>query len=47
MVVVGYPVALVDGDVQFGRGVVVRGDVRVVNDGDGPLRIEDGTVLEH
>jgi UTP--glucose-1-phosphate uridylyltransferase len=32
----------VDGDVTFGRGVVVRGSVRV----EGPRRIEDGTVLE-
>jgi UTP--glucose-1-phosphate uridylyltransferase len=34
------------GDVAFGRGVVVRGSVRVEHDGDGQLRIEDGTVLE-
>jgi UTP--glucose-1-phosphate uridylyltransferase len=34
------------GDVSFGRGVVVRGSVRVEHDGDGRLRIEDGTVLE-
>ncbi|HEV2769015.1 MAG TPA: UTP--glucose-1-phosphate uridylyltransferase [Solirubrobacteraceae bacterium] len=32
----------VDGDVTFGRGVVVRGAVRV----EGPRRIEDGAVLE-
>jgi UTP--glucose-1-phosphate uridylyltransferase len=32
----------VDGDVTFGRDVVVRGTVRV----EGPLRIEDGAVLE-
>jgi UTP--glucose-1-phosphate uridylyltransferase len=34
------------GDVAFGRGVVVRGSVRVEHDGDGQLRIEDDTVLE-
>jgi UTP--glucose-1-phosphate uridylyltransferase len=32
----------VEGDVEFGRGVVVRGSVRV----EGPRRIEDGAVLE-
>ena len=32
----------VEGDVTFGRGVVVRGVVTV----SGPQRIEDGTVLE-
>jgi UTP--glucose-1-phosphate uridylyltransferase len=32
----------VDGDVSFGRDVVVRGSVRV----EGPRRIEDGTLLE-
>jgi UTP--glucose-1-phosphate uridylyltransferase len=32
----------VEGDVSFGGGVVVRGSVTV----DGPVRIEDGTVLE-
>jgi UTP--glucose-1-phosphate uridylyltransferase len=36
----------VDGDVRFGRGVVVRGAVRVEHSGDDQLRIEDGTVLE-
>jgi UTP--glucose-1-phosphate uridylyltransferase len=36
----------VSGDVAFGRGVVVRGSVTVEHDGDGQLRIEDGTVLE-
>ncbi|MCW2966777.1 MAG: UTP--glucose-phosphate uridylyltransferase [Solirubrobacteraceae bacterium] len=35
----------VRGDVTFGAGVVVRGDV-VVEAGDGPLRIPDGTVLQ-
>jgi UTP--glucose-1-phosphate uridylyltransferase len=34
------------GDVAFGRGVVVRGTVRVEHDGDGQLRIEDDAVLE-
>jgi hypothetical protein len=32
----------VEGDVEFGRDVVVRGTVRV----RGPRRIEDGAVLE-
>jgi UTP--glucose-1-phosphate uridylyltransferase len=32
----------VNGDVRFGRDVVVRGEVTV----DGPARIEDDTVLE-
>jgi UTP--glucose-1-phosphate uridylyltransferase len=36
----------VAGDVAFGAGVVVRGAVTVEHDGDGQLRIEDGTVLE-
>ena len=36
----------VEGDVVFGAGVVVRGAVTVEHDGDGQLRIEDGTVLE-
>jgi UTP--glucose-1-phosphate uridylyltransferase len=36
----------VQGDVAFGRGVVVRGAVEVVHEGDGQRRIEDGTVLE-
>ena len=35
----------VRGDVTFGAGVVVRGDV-TVEAGDGPRRVEDGTVLE-
>jgi UTP--glucose-1-phosphate uridylyltransferase len=37
---------IVDGDVVFGRGVVVRGSVEVHQDGEAPLRIEDGAVLE-
>src|SRR3954468_21277035 len=36
----------VEGDVLFGAGVVVRGAVTVQHDGDGRLRIEDGTILE-
>jgi UTP--glucose-1-phosphate uridylyltransferase len=36
----------VNGDVAFGRDVVVRGNVRVEHTGEGQLRIEDGTVLE-
>jgi UTP--glucose-1-phosphate uridylyltransferase len=36
----------VDGDVEFGADVVVRGAVTVEHGGDGRLRIEDGTVLE-
>jgi UTP--glucose-1-phosphate uridylyltransferase len=35
---------VVDGDVRFGAGVVVRGDVRIDAPAEG-LRIEDGTVL--
>src|SRR3954449_11900020 len=35
----------VQGDVAFGRGVVVRGSVRIEHDGDGRTRIEDGAVL--
>ena len=35
----------VRGDVAFGRGVVVRGTVEVVQEGDGQRRIEDGAVL--
>src|SRR3954454_11340976 len=36
----------VKGDVEFGADVVVRGAVTVEHDGDGRLRIEDGTILE-
>jgi UTP--glucose-1-phosphate uridylyltransferase len=36
----------VAGDVEFGADVVVRGAVTVEHDGDGRLRIDDGTVLE-
>lgn len=35
----------VQGDVRFGAGVVVRGDVELVNPGPDPLWIEPGTVL--
>jgi UTP--glucose-1-phosphate uridylyltransferase len=37
---------VVEGDVVFGRDVVVRGAVEVRQDGSEPLRIEDGAVLE-
>jgi UTP--glucose-1-phosphate uridylyltransferase len=36
----------VHGDVAFGSGVSVRGSVKVENDGDDQLVIDDGTVLE-
>jgi UTP--glucose-1-phosphate uridylyltransferase len=36
----------IEGDVRFGRGVVVRGTVRVAQDGPGQREIPDGTVLE-
>ena len=36
---------VVEGDVEFGRDVQVRGAVTVKNDGGERLRIEDGTVL--
>jgi UTP--glucose-1-phosphate uridylyltransferase len=36
----------VEGDVSFGRDVVVRGTVTVRADDDGQRRIEDGAVLE-
>jgi UTP--glucose-1-phosphate uridylyltransferase len=36
---------VVEGDVRFGAGVVVRGDVTVRQEGDEPLAIEDGAVL--
>ena len=36
---------VVRGDVTFGAGVVIRGDVEI-DAGDGPLRIEDGSVLQ-
>jgi UTP--glucose-1-phosphate uridylyltransferase len=37
---------VVEGDVRFGRGVVVRGSVTVSQDGDGQRSVEDGAVLE-
>ncbi len=36
----------VRGDVAFGAGVVVRGEVTVEHDGEGQLRIDDGAALE-
>ena len=36
----------VAGDVEFGADVVVRGAVTVEHDGDGRMRIEDGTILQ-
>jgi UTP--glucose-1-phosphate uridylyltransferase len=36
----------IKGDVAFGRDVVVRGEVRVENEGEEQLRIDDGAVLE-
>jgi UTP--glucose-1-phosphate uridylyltransferase len=36
----------VEGNVAFGKDVVVRGSVRLANDGDGQMRVADGTVLE-
>ncbi len=36
---------VVNGDVSFGAGVVVRGDVEIDAPPEG-LRIDDGTVLE-
>jgi UTP--glucose-1-phosphate uridylyltransferase len=35
----------VRGDVRFGRGVVVVGDVAIEHAGDGPLMLQDGTRL--
>jgi UTP--glucose-1-phosphate uridylyltransferase len=37
---------VVSGDVAFGRGVVVRGSVTIEHQGEGQLRIDDGTVLD-
>jgi UTP--glucose-1-phosphate uridylyltransferase len=36
----------VEGDVRFGRDVVVKGTVTVRQEGDDQLVVEDGTVLE-
>jgi UTP--glucose-1-phosphate uridylyltransferase len=35
----------VEGDVRFGEGVVIIGNVEVRNEGEAPLRIPDGAVL--
>jgi UTP--glucose-1-phosphate uridylyltransferase len=43
---VGCERLVVEGDVAFGRGVVVRGSVTVENAGEGRLRIDDDTLLE-
>jgi UTP--glucose-1-phosphate uridylyltransferase len=37
---------VVEGDVRFGADVVVRGDVTVRQEGEEPLAIEDGAVLD-
>ena len=37
---------VVEGDVLFGRGLTVRGSVRVAQTAPGQLRIEDGALLE-
>lgn len=42
---VGCESLTVRGDVAFGRGVIVRGAVEVVQDSDSQRRIEDGAVL--
>ncbi len=34
------------GDVRFGRNVVVRGTVRIVNDGPQPRQVPDETTLD-
>ncbi|MFQ5436929.1 MAG: UTP--glucose-1-phosphate uridylyltransferase, partial [Anaerolineae bacterium] len=34
------------GDVRFGRGVVCRGEVTLVNEGDAPLFIADGALVQ-
>lgn len=36
----------IDGDVRFGKDVVVKGEVSLSNDRDGQMTIKDGTVLE-
>jgi UTP--glucose-1-phosphate uridylyltransferase len=43
---VGAKKLAVEGDVRFGRDVVVRGEASVRNDGDEQLVIDDGEVLE-
>jgi UTP--glucose-1-phosphate uridylyltransferase len=37
---------VVEGDVEFGAGVVVRGSVTIEHEGPDRLRIEDGTILQ-
>ena len=37
----------IEGDVSFGRNVVLRGKVRIVHEGEGTLRIEDNSVLDN
>src|SRR4051812_24304832 len=36
----------VEGDVRFGKDVVVRGEVRIANEGDEQLRIDDGALVD-
>jgi UTP--glucose-1-phosphate uridylyltransferase len=36
----------VEGDVVFGRDIVIRGTVAIQHRGDEPLHMEDGTVLQ-
>ncbi len=43
---VGAKKLAVEGDVKFGRDVVVRGEASVSNDGDEQLVVDDGAVLE-
>jgi UTP--glucose-1-phosphate uridylyltransferase len=43
---VGAKTLAVEGDVKFGRDVVVRGEASVSNEGDEQLVIDDGAVLE-
>jgi UTP--glucose-1-phosphate uridylyltransferase len=43
---VGAKKLAVEGDVKFGRDVVVRGEASVSNDGDEQLIVDDGAVLE-
>ncbi len=37
---------VVEGDVHFGKGIVLRGDVHIVHPGPEPLWLPDGAVLE-
>ncbi len=43
---VGCRSLVVEGDVYFGQGIVLRGDVHIVHGGGEPLRLPDGAVLE-